>query len=247
MGHHKRFALIALLGCLMLAPAAALAGKKVSKDNESLQLTTKVTPDKAGSKGVKLHIHVEYDFTSISERQKTNNKDVRLTLPPGMKINPTAAGQCTGSAAENGTSVAACPKSSIVGSGTVTIDARPTSSKFLGGTVTLYNVKGQHHDILFWFSVKFGSTLVTGGELYRMLMSGKTEYLDYATFAPPPHTISVYTLRSADLTLQDASTGKAYVNAPATCTGSWPFSFSISNWTGAPTIGASDKASCKAH
>ncbi len=245
MSANKRFAMLAAICCLVLAPAAAFAGKKVSKNGVSLQLSSSVSPHKAGAKGVKVHIHVDYRFATASERQKANTKEVRLTLAPGMKINPSAAGQCTSAAALAGTSVAGCPKSSIVGSGTVVIDARPTVAKPLNGTVTLYNYKGHHHDVLFWFSVPFGGKPITGSEVYLILSKGKTEYLSYVASPPATGSTSLYSLRTADLTLRNASTGKAYITAPAACTGgSWPFSFMVSNYSGAPNLTATDKATC---
>lgn len=242
----KRFGVLAAVCCLVLAPAAADAGKPVTKDGVTQQLKTKVTPDKAGSKGVSVHVRVSDLYSSATQREHTFTKDVRLTLPPGMKINPANAGVCKLSAIDKANNVSPCSKSSIVGTGTTVVDARPAVKSFLRGTVTLYNVQGRHHSILFWISVQVAGKTVTAANLYVIQQKGTTEDASF-TDSPPAKgtTTSLYGVRVADFTLRNSSTGKPYITAPPTCTGSWPFVLLISSYDGGVTQTSTDKAACK--
>jgi hypothetical protein len=245
MRRHRLICMVVLLSCSVLAPAGARAGSKVSKGGISLELRTTVTPHKAGATGVSVHVHIEYDFSSSTTREHALAKEVRFALAPGMRIDPAAAGQCSDASIIHNDGVSGCHKSSIVGSGTIVVDARPAIPTLLDGRITLYNVKqGSAHYVLFWFTVSPSGKPVSVGELFRILAKGDATTLDYRQAPPEAGATALYTPRTIDFTIHHSSGHRPYIDAPDGCAHSWPFSVRISAYGGAPTLDASAHARC---
>src|SRR5207302_503691 len=68
-------------------------------------------------------------------------KTISFVYPKGLQLNPKAVPACKRSALDRtqGNASAACPSKSLVGSGTVVINAAPTVPAPISGTVSLYN------------------------------------------------------------------------------------------------------------
>jgi len=223
-----RRASLAALTCLAAVPAVALAGKTVIAGHQSLKLTASATPNHAGGSGVRLSLHVDYESLIPGKRLDAAEKDIKLTLPAGMRIDPSAA--------------KACPRSSIVGSGKVTADARPAIATPVDGTVTLFNVRGQHHDIVLEVATKFGNFF----DLFIIRKSGAHTVLDAAFTPPPPGSNGLYTVKTLDLTFHNAPGGKPYITNPPSCPkAGWPASLSIASYGPEPTITAAAAIACR--
>jgi hypothetical protein len=162
-----------------------------------------------------------------------------------MRIDPGAAGQCSDASIVQHDGVSGCPGSSIVGTGTIVVDARPALPTLLDGKIALYNVKkGSDHYMLFWFTVKTSGKPVSVGQLYKLVTKGDETTLDYTEPPPEQGATALYTPRTVDFTIHDSSKHKPYIDAPASCEHSWPFSVRISAYGGAPTLEARAQAPC---
>jgi hypothetical protein len=162
-----------------------------------------------------------------------------------MRIDPAAAGQCSDASIVQHDGVSGCPKSSIVGTGTIVVDARPAVPTLLGGKIALYNVKkGSDHYVLFWFTVKANGKPVSVGQLYKLVTKGNETTLDYTEPPPEQGATALYTPRTIEFTIDGSGRHKPYISAPASCSHSWRFSVLISAYGRAPTLQATSKAPC---
>jgi hypothetical protein len=240
--------IVVLAGAGLLALAGvAWAGKTAHAGNQSLQLKVKVTPPGGRARGATLKIHVDYESTTPGQRVVGANKDIALELADGMRIHPGAAGVCSATAIQNAKgSPSGCPRSSVVGSGTLTADARPTLSTPVPGTITIYNARGKHRDLYFYVHTKFTSF----GYFFNIIDQDRDhdgdreEYLD-AGFNPPTGP-SLFTLKTLDFSIHNSSTHKPFIYNPAECLGSnkWLFRLTLTSYGSEPPITAADGAHC---
>lgn len=245
MRRHKLRCLVVLLSCSVLSPAAAIAGREISKHGVSLGLAVKVQPGRTAAEGADVHVRIDYDFSSPSQREQALAKEVRFRLAPGMRLDPSAAGECSDAAIVHDNGVSGCAKSSIVGTGTIVVDARPAVPDLLDGKVELYNVeKRSERYVLFWFTVESKGKPVSVGELYRITATGDQTMLDYREAPPEQGATALYTPRTIEFTIHGSDRHKPYISLPAKCDGSWPFSLLISAYGGAPRLLATAKARC---
>ena len=243
-----------LVLALAITPAAAWAGKKVISGAQSLQIKVTVTPARAGGRGVTLHFHSDYASTKPGGQQPPyNEKSLTVREPKGMVMHTAAVPACQESKvlAAKGDAQSVCSSTSKVGRGSVTVNARPTIKTLITGTITAYNGvddggaggfrKGSPVLILF---VKTSIGVITSDYLH--VVKSPTGVLLTGGQAKPakPGTVAGdITLQRLDLTI--SGSGKsAYITAPRTCTGSWPFSLTIRNWFGQPSITARDRVAC---
>jgi len=206
---------------LALTPAVALAGSTVFAGTQSLQVKTSLTPNRAGAKGVTLKVHVDYESTVPGQRIMGGTKQIDLQLPEGSHINVKNASVCQFSAIAHvkiSEVPKICPKSSVVGGGTFTADARPLVKTPVPGTITLYNLRGtRFNDILFIAHTQFGSFNYFTNDFDND--NDNDPVLDAAV---TPGGGKLFSLKTVDLTIHNSSTHKPYITNPATCPkGGW--------------------------
>lgn len=238
----------------VLVPAAAMAGKKVVSGQQSLQLKVSLTPSRAGASGVTLRLHEDNLSTKPTGQQLPYNaKSIIFRMAKGLIFHPAAAGTCLESTAlHSAAGAAACPTGSKVGKGSVTVNARPTIPKLITGTVAVYNgvddggyggyPKGSRIMLLY---LKTSIGLSTTNYFHIVKTGNGSEML--VTNAPKPSKPGIapgdFTLQTLDLSV--SGSGRApYLTNPRTCTGSWPFSLTITDYFGQPSVTAGDRVQC---
>ncbi len=236
---------------LALTPALALAGTTVFAGTQSLQVKTSLTPNRAGARGVTLKVHVDFESTVPGQRITGGTRDIDLQLPEGSRINVKNAGVCRFSSIANTTFSEIpkiCPRSSVVGGGTFTADARPLVKTPVPGTITLYNLRGtSYNDILFVAHTQFGSfdyifNYFTGDVDND---NDKDPLLDAAV---RPGGGKLFALKTVDFSIHNSSTHKPYITNQATCPkGGWLTGLSIVTYGSEPPIEALDTVRCTKH
>jgi hypothetical protein len=203
---------------------------------------------------VTFHVHVVYlNPKSPGQQSPYNTKSLTFVEAKGFVMRTSAVPACRESAiiAAKGDAQKACPAAAKVGHGSVIVNARPTVKALITGTVTAYN--GTDDSGLGGF--KKGSPLlalyiktsigINTVDYFHIVKSSRG--LTLIARASKPATPGVapgsFTLQQLDLTI--AGSGKhAYMTAPSTCAGSWPFSLTIANWFGQPSVTAHDRVAC---
>ena len=241
-----------LLGPAVVAlaiPTISLAGKKVTAGDQSLQITTKVKPNKAKA-GVALTVNADYESLNDNSQVKENTKSVTLKMPRGMKIHPDRYPTCLVSAAIDDPSV--CTDDEKVGQGTGTADARPTLPTVVDATITMYNAMddtnadGSKRDpaipaVLLIAKVPSLNDYTT---FLPFDIHGSSVELDFAP--PDPSQPSLFHLQKVNVVF-NARGKTSYITAPAVCPKKgkkWPFSLTFTNYDG-PSVTAGHKVSCR--
>jgi len=86
---------------------------------------------------------------------------------------------------------------------------------------------------------------VNAAEYFHIVKTSRGIVKLIATFAKPAKAGIApgnFTIQKLDLTINGS--GKKYVTNPSTCTGSWPFSLTIADYFGQPSITARDLVAC---
>jgi hypothetical protein len=233
-------------------PGVALAGKKVTSGQQTLQIKVGLSSRRAAAQHVTLRFHYDYRSTTPGQQPPYNTKTITFVLPAGMVLNPFAAPACKRSQIDkNAGDVGKCPRKTIVGNGTVVANAAPTISAPITGTVTIYNAvnnvgigqpKGTRNLIL-WVKTSLG---VNQAIPFRVIMRGRREKLR-ATFTKPSRpgvTPGSFTVQT--VTLSTRGSGKrSFITNPATCTRSWQFALNVVNYFNQPPITATDSVRCQ--
>jgi hypothetical protein len=252
MVKHWRWSHIVLLAVVaaVVTPAVALAGKKVVSGEQSLQLKVSLKPARAGAKGAVLTLEQQYlNPKHPGQQPPYNSKTISFSAPKGFVIHPHAVPQCKESVAiKNGAGV--CPASSKVGAGRVVVNARPSASKLITGTITEFNgindggyagfPKGSPEVILY---IKSLSTT----NFFHLVKNkdGSEKLVGVSTKPSKPGVApGSFTIQYLKLSLFRSSQKKPYFTNPPTCHGSWPFSLTTTNYFGQPSITAHDSVRC---
>jgi hypothetical protein len=238
---------IALIASLVVVPAFALAGKKATAGDQSLQITGSLAPAKAGGKSATLKFSVDYESLNDNAQVKENTKTVILKMPAGAALHPAARAQCTASElAKNGES--ACPAGSKVGQGTGTADARPALPDAVTAVITLFNglddtnPDGTPRDPAVPALIVYAKTSIANVNVVLPFdIKGSNLELDYAP--PAAGSNQLFHLQKVDVTVPKGA-GKPYVTTPATCKKTWKSSMTITNFDG-PTVTATHAQKCK--
>jgi hypothetical protein len=163
----------------------ALAGSNVVSGKQTLQIKAGLRPARAGARHVTSTFRFDYRSTTPGQQAPYNTKSITpwsrrdwcSTLPPACKrslIN-SAHGD-----------LSACPRNTIVGHGTVVVNARPTVPTLISGTVTIYNAvnnigQGQPkgtRNLVLWVTTSIGLKIAVP---FRVL-KGR---VDGWSYAPP--------------------------------------------------------------
>jgi hypothetical protein len=232
---------VVALGCLAAVPGLALAGSTVHAGDQTLKLTTSLTPNRAGAGSI-FGLHVDYESTLANHHVPSDTREIQVQFPDRSHINPGNYAQCQYSAVANikpSQVAATCPKDSVIGRGKFTADARPTLPDPVPGTVTLYNVKGQHHDVLFVGDTQFGQFA------YLFLYTEKRSHRYLTADFTQGSSKSLFTLRTVDVPLGTLH-HKPFITDPPKCTKQgWRAALLIGNFAGEPSIRASDTIACR--
>lgn len=248
MNHRKRIASTAGIVCLALMPAAAIAGTGIA-GGQRLSLSVKLSPAKASAQHVSLGFHMDYRTTSGAPNPNYI-KQIALSLPPGLSFNVHAAPQCDANAFfTSNDNPSVCPKGSVVGTGSAVIDARPTLPQPVQGTITLFNAKGKHNDLMAFVTTPLHVSTVI---YFQVLPAGPNQQL-VADLTPPTATDNakppLYTARTIDLTVHDGSGHKSFISSPSTCRGSWSFGVQVTTFASPratlPPVRATDAVTCR--
>lgn len=122
---------LAALGCSLIAagPAAAVLIVDVSGST--------ITPNIAGAPS---SMRIKGTMSDTTGAKPPPAKSVTLDFPPGGRVDPTVPSYCD---LANLQTTGTCPKSSVVGTGTSTVDIRFGSISTLTADLTIYNVAPQ--------------------------------------------------------------------------------------------------------
>jgi hypothetical protein len=241
--------LAALLTCGILAvPTLALAGKKATAGDQTLQISSSLAPAKTKAKGATIKLNVDYESTNADAQVKENTKSVVFTLPAGTKLNPTARAQCKYSELANKDTGGpnACPAGSKVGQGTATADARPTLPDPVNAEVTMFNglddtnPDGSPRDpavpaVLLYAKTSIGVNVALPFDIHANRLE-----LDYAP--PAEGSTQLFHLQKVNITIAKG-VGKPYARTPSTCKRTWLTSMTIANFDG-PSVTATSTQKC---
>lgn len=246
--HGMRKLLTFIVAGLLVVPALAIAGKKATSGDQTLQVSSTLSPAKAGKKGkaqpATLKFKIDYESTNADAQIKESSKSVVLNLPAGTTLHTGARGQCTYSQLNQG-GPSACPSGARVGQGTVTADGRPAIADPLHATVTLYNglddvnPDGSPRDPAVP-AVLFYAQIGPVAAVFPFDVSGSKLELDYAQ--PAADASQGFHLQKVDVTVA-AGGKKPFVTTPTTCRKSWLTSMTITNFDG-PSITATSVQKC---
>jgi hypothetical protein len=239
---------------MVAVPAVAVAGQRAFSGAQSLQIDASLSPAKADAKRATLKLHVDYESTKPGQHIPYTPKSITLVVPKGMHFFPKNAATCSEHAfgtTSNPDRSSACPPGSLVGSGTVTADARPSLNQPVTGTLSIYNsrydcncythrpgAKKGSQDLLFYIKTTLGVNALL---VFNVLPNQSIE--DYEPAPKKGASKPIYSLKTLDFTIGE-NTAKPFVGNPSTCDGSWPFALQITNFDG-PSITATDTAPCK--
>jgi hypothetical protein len=234
-------------------PEVALAGKKTVSGQQTLQIKAHLTPSRAGAAHVAFGFRYQYQSTQPGQQPPYNAKTITLVMPRGLVLNPAAAPACKRSLIDKANGdVSKCPSKTIVGHGTVLVNAAPTIAAPITGTATIYNAvddlgigqpKGTRNLVL-WVKTSLG---ITQAVPFRVLKR-HGGHVELRAQLQQPSTPGVspgsFTIQSVALSIS-YSGRKSYITDPPTCRGAWPFSLTITNYFGQPSITAHDSVKCR--
>ena len=251
-GASRLLAVVMAVG--VLVPAGAWAGTRVTSGQQSLQIKVSVRPSRAAARGVRFELRYVYTNPKDPGQQPGyNTKSITFTEPKGAVFNASAVPSCRESAVikANG-NAGVCPSGSKVGSGTVVVNARPAIKALVSGTVTEYNgvddggyggsPKGSR-ELILYIKTAIGANTVNYFHLVKAAGGRWQLVARFLKPAKPGVTPGSFTVEKLDLTLAGSPT-KPYLSNPGTCSGSWPFSITVTNWFGQPSITARDQVNC---
>lgn len=248
--------ILPVVGGLILAftlSGAALAGNKVVSGKQTLQIKAGLRPARAGARHVTSSLRFDYRSTTPGQQAPYNTKSITFLEPPGLVLNPAAAPACRRSRIENAHGdISTCPRNTIVGHGSVVVNARPTIPTLIARTVTVYNAvndlgKGQPkgtRNLILWVKTSIGLKIAVP---FRVL-KGPGGRVELRTTLPKPSHPGLApgfgTLQT--VTLAVSGSGKrSYITNPAVCSGSWPFSLTVTNYFHQPSITARHRVDCQ--
>ena len=250
-GASRLLALVMAVG--VLVPAVAWAGKRVTSGQQNLQIKASLRPSRAGARGVRFEFRYVYtNAKNPGQQPPYNTKSITFTEPKGVVLKASAVPGCRESAVikANG-NAGVCPSAAKVGSGSVVVNARPAIKGLINGTVTVYNgvddggyggsPKGSR-ELILYVKTAIGANTV---DYFHLVRASDGQWQLVAGFVKPakPGVAPGFTVQRLDLTLASSSR-KPYLSNPSTCSGSWPFSITVRNWFGQPSITARDQVNC---
>ncbi len=244
-------AAVGVASCCAVVAAPALAGSTTQVGNESLTVSGSLASILVGARGTSLKFHVDYESLTPGQRIGGSNKQIQLQLPEGSSFNGQNLPQCPYSKIGSvpiKQIPSICGSSTIIGSGSFTGDARPLMPNPVPGTITLYNVKGQHNDVLFYAHTKFEDFaylfLYTNTDFDN---DGDHDPVLQADFSPPKNgSSSLFNLKTIDLTFKATSSAHPLLINPPNCgKHGWTMGLAISTYGGPPPIEATHNVTCK--
>lgn len=142
---------------------------------------------------------------------------------------------------------AICGARTVIGHGTFTGDARPLLAKPVPGSITLYNIKGQHNDVLFYAHTAFEDFaylfIYTDTDFDH---DGDRDPVLQADFSPPRSgSSSSFNLKTIDLTFNRTPAAHPLLINPSRCPNhGWTMGLAISSYGGPLPIEATDNVRC---
>lgn len=255
MSRRALILMTSLLAAVLPVTAIAATGTGTAGKNK-LTLKVALNPARAGTKAKPRATSLSYG-QSLAAKDGSRITSFLHTLtihgPKGMQFNIRAVAQCKESTLENkAKGPSACPKGSIVGTGSATADARPTLPKLVKATVTAYNgvldttPTGKPQKpvpailvVAVVKSLKFTAYFPTQ-------IRGTTLVLDQG--APPADGSSgLFIIHDLSLNLKKLSGKKGpYIRTPTTCPkGGWKFSQTDAFSGGVPAVTAKTSLPCR--
>lgn len=240
---------LALLVAVIALPSVSWA---VVSGQQSLQVKVWLKPSKAGKIEKRFSIQVVYENPTSDQQPPYNTHKLIISEPPGLRLNPRAVTHCSESAVLAAGNASVCPAKSTVGSGTALINARPAVSQLITATVTAYNgvddtgyagfPKGSGALILY-VQTSIG---INDTDVFH-IVKGSTGNSELVAVIAKPSAPGVApgsaTVQRLDLTLTGWGK-KPYLINPPTCSHSWPFSVTVTNYFGQPSVTSRYKVKC---
>jgi hypothetical protein len=245
-----------VIGGLVVAatlPGVAVAGKKVVSGQQTLQIKARLSPARAGARHVTFGFRLDYRSTTPGQQVPYNTKTITLLMPPGLVLDPTAAPACKRSRIDKANGdVSKCPRNTVVGHGTVGVNAAPTVATPITGTATVYNAvndtgKGQPkgtRTLILWVKTSIG---VNTALPFRVLKGPGGRVKLRATLTKPSQSglsPGSFTIQTVVLSVSGSGKG-SYLTNPRVCSGGWPFSLTLVNYFHQPSIAANDQVKCR--
>jgi hypothetical protein len=236
----------------LVAAVAVLVGAAVvyAQTNQTVQtLDVKITPAKASTKKKQRGITLDVTTATSNQDGSKHSPTTRAVVffAKGLKFNDTKFPTCSQSALEQ-QGPQACPKKSVIGTGSADVDARPVINEPIHGTTTGFNAKG--HKVLLYTVVTqpIQTTTTIVGKLKKA--SGKYGSKLDVTVPPlptlpgqPNASITRFQL-TTKATIKKRGKTYNYVVAPTTCKKTWPFKASFTFEDGT-TANATSNVKCK--
>jgi hypothetical protein len=244
----------AALALAVAVPGAALAGTKAVSGKQTLQIKAHLSPSTAGATHVEFGFRYDYKSTQAGQQPPYNAKTITLVMPSGLVLDPAAAPACKRSQIDKANGdVSKCPPKTIVGHGTVVVNAAPTISAPITGTATIYNAindvgigqpKGTRNLIL-WVKTSIG---VNQAFPFRVLKAAGHRVELQARLKKPKQrgvTPGTFTIQTVVLSVT-GSGRRSFITDPPSCASSWRFSLKVVNYFNQPPITAHDRVKCRA-
>lgn len=250
----SRLTLVAVSIAVIL-PAAAIAGSIAVSGQQALQITVGLSSKRAGAMGVTIHFRSRaYNPKHPAQQIPYDNNLLIFKEPKGMSTNPSAVPKCLESAVlKNQGKPIVCPADTKVGTGSVTINARPTIRELVTGTVNAYNGSDDHGyagyrpgspELILYVTTSSGLHVAQFLHVVKT-RSGAVELVGNSTKPSKPGvTPGHFTLQKLDLTVSGSGAKQPYIANPPACPGSWTFALTITNYFGAPSTTATDRVAC---
>ena len=255
MRRHARAARWAI-GAAVVAvviPSVALAGKKVTSGQQTLQIKAHLSSAKAGARHVTLGFHYDYESTTPGQQPPYNTKTITFVMPAGMVLNPAAAPACKRSQIDKANGdLSKCPSKTIVGHGSVVANAAPTIATPITGTVTIYNAvnnlglgqpKGTRN-LLLWVKTSIAGNQAFAFRVMRGAAGREELQGRFTKPSRPGVTPGSFTIQTIDLSVSGSGNG-SFITNPTVCSGAWRFALAVVNYFNQPPITAYDKVNCQ--
>jgi hypothetical protein len=244
-------ALAAVGSALTGAGPAAGAPPAESPSGLFLVIEARVSPPVASRAGAPRGVAFTFrdlagnDLTGLVPSQR-RARVVDIRLARGMRVNDREYPSCNyRRLAHDGPP--GCPSRAQVGAGSVLIDFRPVVTNFFRASCSAFNGRGPKHEraLLLWCKTTFGAS---GTQWYDIGPPTRGFGPRFRSDSGPGAQGVAQDFVGADLTFPDKSIvvhGRrvAFLDAPASCTGSWLFEQVNTDYSGKRRV-ATDREPC---
>ena len=232
----KTTALVAALAtCGAIAGAANAGEASIDADGNILTVDASFDPPNSSSKrtiqGVTLEVHSAYG-NFRGNPGPSEGSDITFGLPKGSRVNSLNFPKCPLPTEQSEFGVQSrCPSTSKIGSGKVSVDARPSGiQNQLKGTLTVYNgaASGGRPTLMMMAEIPNGESTIRTEINFRVDKGPKLVQFDPLG---RPRGGTAFSITALDLkvgrTIRSNGERFPYFEAPTTCKKSWAFELAL--------------------